>query len=248
MRGRCYMKNTSLYNRSFPVRIYPRNLANHSPRKSLMDNELLQKLDKPRRTLVDRASSRGVTLADLSRVVGRNLSYIHQYVWKGAPRALPVAARAKIAEYLDIPEDLLRQPWEPSLASIVAGTDELRVAPRPIDSRDVPVFRDDEVIDPTRATNWEVGLDGKANGGRYVAIWATTNRGRLHPGDLVYVHMMQPPRVGDTVLALADQQVVALGELLALDGVIRIRDTEDTPREFSPKDVRLAKVVAVRFP
>lgn len=213
-----------------------------------MDNDSFLKLDTPRRTLIERARTKGVTLADLSRAAGRNLSYVHQYIWKGAPKALPVNERAKIARHLDMPEDLLRQPWEPSLVSIVAGSDESRPAPRPIDTRDVPVFRDDDIIDPAQAMNWESGVDAKGNGGRYVAIWVTGMRGRLHPGDLAYVHMMRPPRVGDTVLALADQRIVALGELVTLDGVVRIRDSEAEPREFGPKDVRLAKVVAVRFP
>lgn len=213
-----------------------------------MENDPVLNLDKPRRTLVERARVKGATLADLSRAAGRNLSYVHQYVWKGAPKALPVAARAKIAEYLDIPEDLLRQPWEPSLVSIVGGSDELRAPSRSGESRDVPVFRDDEIIDPTAATNWEVGLDSKGNRGRYVAIWVTGVRGRLQPGDLVYVHMMQPPRVGDTVLALSEQKVVALGTLLTLSGVVAIQDSGDKPRQFDAADVRLAKVVEVRLP
>lgn len=213
-----------------------------------MDNDTVRNLDASRRTLVERARAKGVTLADLSRAAGRNLSYVHQYVWKGAPKALPVNERAKIAKYLDMPEDLLRQPWEPSLVSIVAGSDELHPAPRPIDTRDVPVFRDDEIIDPAKALNWESSLDAKGNGGRYVAIWITAMRGRLNPGDLAYVHMMRPPRVGDTVLALADQRIAAIGELVALDGAVRIKDSEDEPRKFDPKDVRLAKIVAVLFP
>jgi hypothetical protein len=213
-----------------------------------MDNDSLLNLDKPRRILIERARTKGVTLADLSRAAGKNLSYVHQYVWKGAPKALPVNERVKIAKYLDMPEDLLRQPWEPSLVSIAAGSDDLHPVPRPIDTRDVPVFRDDEIIDPAKAQNWERGIDAKGSGGRYVAVWVTGMRSRLQPGDLAYVDMMRPPRVGDTVLALADQRIAALGELVALDGVVRIRDSEDKPREFGPQDVRLAKVVAVRFP
>ncbi|MBR0649629.1 hypothetical protein GXW78_08150 [Roseomonas terrae] len=57
-----------------------------------------------------------------------------------------MTARAQIADYLDMPEGLLWQPWERSLVSIVAGTDDLRGPTRPLHTRNVPVFRDDGVI------------------------------------------------------------------------------------------------------
>ncbi|MBR0662235.1 hypothetical protein [Neoroseomonas oryzicola] len=206
-------------------------------------------LDPVRRRLVERARAKGVTLADLSRAAGKNLSYVHQFIWKGAPKSLPLAVRIQVAKALDMPVDSLSPPGEPSLASIVGDTEAPGGGARSGgELRDVPVFRDDGVIDPAQAAEWTTGLKSTAYGGIYIALWITGTRGRLQPGDLAYVHMLQPPRVGDTALALAERRVVALGTLVSADSVVAIRDAEDKPRKFPAKDVQLAKVIAVRFP
>jgi len=76
------------------------------------------------RLALDRAiRARGETYASLSRVLGRNATYIQQYVRRGVPRRLEVADRRTLARHLDIAETEL-------------GGDEpgTSVVPRPADA------------------------------------------------------------------------------------------------------------------
>ncbi|WP_294332462.1 S24 family peptidase [uncultured Sphingomonas sp.] len=52
-------------------------------------------------------AQRGVTLATLSRVLGRNPAYLQQYLMRGSPRILAERDRARLAEYLGVDEVLL---------------------------------------------------------------------------------------------------------------------------------------------
>lgn len=52
-------------------------------------------------------AQRGVKLATLSRVLGRNPAYLQQYLMRGSPRMLAERDRARLAEYLGVDEALL---------------------------------------------------------------------------------------------------------------------------------------------
>lgn len=68
-----------------------------------------------RSNLAQRAAELGISLAELSRVAGRNAAYIQQYVERGTPKALPEDVRLAIAKRLNMDERLLgaRDPWTP---------------------------------------------------------------------------------------------------------------------------------------
>jgi phage repressor protein C with HTH and peptisase S24 domain len=53
------------------------------------------------------AISRGVTYADLSRLIGRNPAYIQQFIKRGTPRKLEEADRQVLARYFGVPEEML---------------------------------------------------------------------------------------------------------------------------------------------
>ena len=50
------------------------------------------------------------SLASLSRALGRNAAYLHQYIHRQSPRHLPEVDRHKIAKWLCIPHQSLRAP------------------------------------------------------------------------------------------------------------------------------------------
>lgn len=52
-------------------------------------------------------AQRGLRLATLSRVLGRNPAYLQQYLMRGSPRELPERDRARLAEYLGVDETVL---------------------------------------------------------------------------------------------------------------------------------------------
>ena len=73
---------------------------------------IIKSLSPERRTLLDAISdaSEQWNLASLSRALGRNAAYLHQYIHRQSPRHLPEADRHKIAKWLRIPHHSLRAP------------------------------------------------------------------------------------------------------------------------------------------
>ena len=66
----------------------------------------------PRLRLVDLATARGVSLAQLSALIGRNSSYLQQFVRKGSPRKLEELDRGTLARFLGVAESELGAPEE----------------------------------------------------------------------------------------------------------------------------------------
>ena len=64
----------------------------------------------PRRRLTELAAERGASLAALSRMIGRNASYLQQFVGKGSPRKLEEEDRRKLADFFAVPETELGAP------------------------------------------------------------------------------------------------------------------------------------------
>lgn len=61
----------------------------------------------PRQTLAELARQRGTSLAALSRMIGRNGTYLQQYITKGSPRKLEEEDRRHLARFFAINESLL---------------------------------------------------------------------------------------------------------------------------------------------
>jgi transposase-like protein len=68
-----------------------------------------------RRAVIELAASNGDSLASLSRKIGRNAAYLHQFVERGTPARLPEDARLSLAQHWQIDERRLgaRDPWSP---------------------------------------------------------------------------------------------------------------------------------------
>lgn len=213
--------------------------------------------DGARRLLVQRARERGLTLADLSRQLQRNESYLHQFVHRGTPRRLPEDTRATLAALLDVPEDSLRgqsrivaaaQPVLPAPGPTSGRADAVATPPSVLAERDVPVYADDGVIIPSEAIEWTWRPPRLLTGRGAFAIWISRARGRLQAGDLAYVRIGQPPRVGDTVVAAKNNRLIAIGDLVGLDERrALIRETGEEPVSLERDAVRLLKVVYAEF-
>ena len=72
---------------------------------------------EPRRRLLELASQRGVSLAQLSAMIGRNPSYLQQFVRKGSPRKLEERDRAMLARFFAVAESELGAMEEKSSES-----------------------------------------------------------------------------------------------------------------------------------
>lgn len=71
----------------------------------------------PRERLAALAHEAGTSLAALSRMIGRNSSYLQQYIGKGSPRKLEEDDRRRLAEFFGVAESELGAPEEKSLGA-----------------------------------------------------------------------------------------------------------------------------------
>ena len=70
----------------------------------------------PRAALERLCADRGEDFAGLSRMLGRNSAYIHQFVRRGVPKKLKEEERKKLAQFFGVPESMLGGPPEPDPA------------------------------------------------------------------------------------------------------------------------------------
>jgi phage repressor protein C with HTH and peptisase S24 domain len=75
-------------------------------------------LDAPRARLLELAKNKGVSLAALSEMLGRNPSYLQQFIRKGSPRKLEEQDRTTLARFFGVSEAELRDPQEKSYAKL----------------------------------------------------------------------------------------------------------------------------------
>ena len=84
----------------------------------------VEPLSGPRARLLALAQARGVSLASLSELLGRNPSYLQQFIRKGSPRKLEEEDRATLARFLGVGEEQFREPQENSYAKIRKAGEE----------------------------------------------------------------------------------------------------------------------------
>lgn len=70
----------------------------------------------PRVRLLELASARGVSLSGLSELIGRNSTYLQQFIRKGSPRKLEETDRRTLARFFGVAEAELGAPEEKSSA------------------------------------------------------------------------------------------------------------------------------------
>lgn len=87
--------------------------------------------DPSRRRLLDLAQARGVSLAGLSEMIGRNSSYLQQFIRKGSPRKLEEGDRRKLAQFFGVGESELGGAEENSRVAVtVTGKGDWIEVPR----------------------------------------------------------------------------------------------------------------------
>lgn len=74
-------------------------------------------LDKSRLRLLELAQTNGASLAGLSELIGRNASYLQQFIRKGSPRKLEEQDRRKLARFFGVDEGELVSTEEKSYDS-----------------------------------------------------------------------------------------------------------------------------------
>ncbi|NVE94263.1 S24 family peptidase [Altererythrobacter lutimaris] len=72
----------------------------------------MAELSEERARLRELAQESGASLASLSAMIGRNTSYLQQFITKGSPRKLEEQDRGKLAEFFGVPEAELGAPLQ----------------------------------------------------------------------------------------------------------------------------------------
>lgn len=135
-----------------------------------MTNPTESSLEGPRARLLELSQERGASLASLSEMLGRNPSYLQQFIKKGSPRKLEEGDRRGLAEFFGIAESELIDSKDKSykrfpLATASAKSEYVEVPRLDIGASAGPgsIPADEAAFDAFRfSRRWlkEQGLDG----------------------------------------------------------------------------------------
>lgn len=205
----------------------------------------MKPVDAVRELVLNRCRELRLTLADASRRIGRNESYVHQFIYRNSPKKLPEEVRMSLATLLGLPEGQLRNvtaspvtesplAYAPHMTTVEVGGD-------------VPVFGPGQAIDLALASEWTRRPALLAGSGPLFALWVMEDTCRFRAGDMVFVRQGQPPRIGDPIAIMEGQKVSAIGDLESrnADGSLTVKVRDDT-RNFDA-NAKAMKIAAAAF-
>lgn len=198
----------------------------------------------PRARLQQLAGDRRVSLASLSSLIGRNSSYLQQYITRGSPRKLEEEDRRKLAEFFGVSESELGAPEEKSSIPSSRG-DWVEVPRLPLDASAGPgAFGAEEIpYDTFRfSARWlrEQGLvPGQLAA---IRVMGDSMDPLLRDGDEILVDRAPRPfREGVHVVRLGDTLHVKLLQAIPPDR-LRLVSKNDA---YEPVEVAMADVDVV---
>ena len=162
-----------------------------------------------RTRLFEAARQRGSSLAALSRMLGRNPTYLQQYITKGSPRKLEEEDRRKLAQFLGLAEADLGAPSD---AAPAPESDWIEIPRLNVDASAGPgaLFAMEEPFDAFHfSRRWlaENGLEGAKLSA--IRVIGDSMEPLLREGDEVLVDMREQPfRDGVYVVRLDDTLLV----------------------------------------
>jgi phage repressor protein C with HTH and peptisase S24 domain len=184
-------------------------------------------IEASRNRLLALSDARGVSLSALSRMIGKNPSYLQQFVRKGSPRKLEESDRAMLARFFGVAESELGGPQEKSVGEWVdIPRLPLRASAGPgaevVEERAVGSFR--------FSPSWlrEQGLQA----GRLSAISVTGDSmdPTLRDGDEILVdHALGAMRDGIYVVRLDGALLVKRLDTRRVDRLILLSDNRNYP-------------------
>ncbi|MDE8654119.1 S24 family peptidase [Novosphingobium album (ex Liu et al. 2023)] len=171
-------------------------------------------MDEPRRNLLELAGRQGSSLAQLSRMIGKNSSYLQQFVRKGSPRKLEETDRATLARFFGVAEATLGAPKDKSYnwTAPRLEPDWIDVPRLALDASAGPGAAADEelVVGTLRfSARWlrEQGLEPSALSA--IAVQGDSMEPTLRDGDEILVDSRRRPlRDGIHVVRLGDALLV----------------------------------------
>jgi phage repressor protein C with HTH and peptisase S24 domain len=167
--------------------------------------------DGARARLLELAQGRGVSLASLSDLLGRNPSYLQQFIRKGSPRRLEEEDRRKLAAFFGVAEEELRDVQDKSYGATLRPAAWIEVPRLDLGASAGPgrMAGDEAAFDTFRfSRRWlaEQGLDGAQLSA--ITVAGDSMEPLLNDGDEILVDCSERPfrdgihvvRLGDTLL------------------------------------------------
>lgn len=201
----------------------------------------------PRTRLHDLARSRGVSLAQLSALLGRNSTYLQQFVRKGSPRKLEETDRRTLARFFGVEEAELGAPedFSPETAQARPPRGEWVDVPRlPLGaSAGAGALAFDEApIGAFRfSSHWlrQQGLDPAQLSA--IRVEGDSMEGTLRDGDEILVDRSpRPLRDGIHVVRAGDALLVKRLDLSRPGTITLVSDNPAyRPLELPPEDVQV---------
>lgn len=205
-----------------------------------------REMSPARARLLQAAKAARYGLKELSQMLGRNPSYLQQYVAKHSPRALPEDIRHQLAAILHVGEEQLRDAAETPAAAppLPIAAAAHRTAPPPAAGR-LPLVSEDatgpEAIAAASAFLTPSDLAAEAE----IAIRLMRPHGMLQPRHIV-VCDSAPPRLGDLAYVAVPDESPAIGLLLpSQHGRIGVLEGS-VERHLPAEAARVFRIVAVR--
>ena len=199
--------------------------------------------DPVRQIIAERCAALGITDAELSRMIGRNLSYMNQYQRRGSPEVLPDKERHLVAKAIGVAPETL----DPDNAVFTRAAETLVTAAKMGSRRNVPTFSDTKPLDWLEPEGWARRPDQLQVHERNFALRITTPHERLNPGDAAYVSGSALARVGDLAVVMPHdyRRIVAIGSITRADHKVIVLEAGGTRREYARDDHLCLKVVVI---
>lgn len=204
--------------------------------------------DPIRQLVRRRLDELGISDAQLSRMVGRDPSYINQYFRRGSPAALEERTRRAVAEVLGLDEALLVPGGDPApvLMSITAAERHTKLART---GRHMPAFIEGQILDHDNIPEWVERPSFVSLAGLSFALHVTQDHGRLKNGDTAFITGGRPPRSGDlaVILSIDQRNLLAIGSVLQIvPGEARL-DVDGQSKAFDRTKVQVLKIAGAHY-
>lgn len=211
-------------------------------------------MDAVRDLIRKKIDEKGLDLADLSRHVGKNHAYIHQFLNRGSPRVLPEDVRERLAPRLGLIPDDLRPKGAQSLPSAPAipnffaaskgGPDRMPVLGTAEGGDDGSFSWNGDIVDFTPRPAYLMG----APQAYAIYVAGASMAPRYEPGELLYVHPGRPVTIGCYVLVQLTPRAEGEPPRAFLKRLAKKTGTKMVLEQFNPAktfDVQSKDVVSV---
>lgn len=219
-----------------------------------------EKDDPTRAAIREYGYKNHLSMTQMSHKLGKNASYIHQYLQLGTPKWLNYEMSAHIHEVFGLPLDVLN--WVPSETMPSARCVPIEISRRKLMTYEnkqleyennqfggntIPAFADTGSL-AMGAEKGRVEAPGNIGlGDDLIALWISVPATRLRAGDLAYVSRTRPARPGDTVVVDHDNKIVLMGELIAVSAEHIEVGASGKPQRFNRVTHNAWKVVGCLF-